>query len=173
MLKLRLSLAYLLLVALGTGVQAEDQEKAPPPPKPLTFQVPKGWKPIDPGDLVTARFQIGAGEQTATMTVTGLRGDGGGLAANINRWRSQVGLEPVPEKDAVRALQPVKVDGNSGHVLDLTGPEVAGKPTLRMRVGIVKHAEQTWYFRLIGPARLVGEQQTAFDGFLKSVRFSK
>jgi hypothetical protein len=143
------------------------------PPKPPTFQVPKGWRAVEPAPLCLARFQIGEGEQIATMTVVGLTGDGGGLVANVNRWRAQLGLEALAEKDALKFVQAIKVDGISGHTVDMTGPETLGKTTPRILAVMVKQGEQTWFFKLMGPASLIGEQKSAFEGFLKSVRFEK
>ena len=97
--------------------------------------------------------------------------DGGGLAANVNRWRAQLKLEALQEEEALKALRPIRVGGLPGHSLDVTGPDVPDKPATRIRVVMVKRADQTWFFKLMGPEKLVGEQAEAFDGFIKSVRF--
>jgi hypothetical protein len=151
----------------------KELKNEPPPPKSPAFQAPKEWQAVEPGEVTSARFQIGERDRIATMTVTGLKGDGGGLAANISRWRKVVGLEPLAEKDVLTTARPIKVDGISGHSVDLTGPEVTGKPTPRILVAVVKHGNETWFFKLEGPANLVAAQKSAFDGFLKSVRFEK
>jgi hypothetical protein len=107
------------------------------------------------------------------MTVTGLNGDGGGLPANINRWRAQVGLKSLEEKDSLNSAQPIKVDGVSGHAVDLTGPDIAETVRSRIPLVVVKKGDLTWFFRLAGPAPVVAEQKSAFNGFVKSVRFEK
>src|SRR5262249_52189486 len=146
----------------------------PPAPKPPTYQVPKEWKAVEPASpLISARFQIGEGERMATVVVTGLQGNAGGLAANVNRWRAQVGLDAVSEEAAVKSLQAIKVDGSAGHVADVTGPDAPDKVPTRIRVVVVTRGEHTWFFKLTGPATLVGEQVPAFDGFIKSIRFEK
>jgi hypothetical protein len=103
----------------------------------------------------------------------GLPGDAGGLAANVNRWRRQVGAELLPDEETLKTLRPIKLDGNAAHALDLTGPNVAGKTTQRILAAIVMRDGQTWFFKLSGPASLVGEQKAAWEAFLKSVRFGK
>jgi hypothetical protein len=163
----------ILATMLGSAARAKDPEKGSPAAKPPTFQVPKGWKSIDAGLISAARFRFGEGDRIGSMTVTGLKGDGGGLAANINRWRAQVGLESLAEKDALATAKPIKVDGISGHSLDLTGPEVTGKKTPRILVVVVKRGDRTWFFKLEGSSSLVASQNSAFDRFLKSVRFQK
>jgi hypothetical protein len=104
------------------------------------------------------------------------RGDprnGGRLTANVNRWRAQLGLEALSEDDAAKSVRTIKVDGLLAHSVDLTGPMVADKLTQRIQAVIVERGEQTWYFKLMGPASLVEEQGRAFDGFIKSIRFEK
>jgi hypothetical protein len=173
MSKTALFFACFLATSLGSSSPAEQPGKEPPPPKPPAFQAPKEWQAVEAGFVASARFQIRGGDRIATMTVTGLKGDGGGLATNINRWRTIVGLEPLPEKDALTTAQPIKVDGIPGHSLDLTGPDVTGKPTARILVAVVKQGNQTWFFKLEGPSNLVAAEKSAFDAFLKSVRFEK
>jgi hypothetical protein len=173
MSKISCTLACLLVVLLAFAALAQDSEKGSPPPKPPTFQVPRGWQARNAGSTSLARFQIGEGDRIALMTVTGLNGDGGGLVANINRWRAQVGLKSLAEKDALNSAQPIKVDGTSGHALDLNGTDATDKSARRILVAVVQHGDQTWFFRLAGPSSLVAEQKSAFDGFLKSIRFEK
>jgi HEAT repeat protein len=163
MSKLSLPLASLLAAILVSLGQAQDREK------PI-FQAPKGWRAVEAGPFAAARFFI-EGDWIASVTVMALPGDGGGLAANANRWRGQLGLPPWTQEDALKAAQSIKIDGIAGHTLDLTGPEVTGKPGLRILVAVAKRADQTWYFLLRGPAGVVGEQKADFDRFLKSVRF--
>jgi hypothetical protein len=79
----------------------------------------------------------------------------------------------VAEQDALKALESTKVDGLPGHSLDVTGPDGPGKPTPRIRAVMVRRGEQTWFFKMMGPAGLVGDEGPAFEGFMKSVRFEK
>ena len=47
-----------------------------------------------------------------------------------------------------------------------------GQSPVRMLVAMVPHGERTWFFKLVGPADTVGQQQEAFDRFVQSVRFT-
>jgi hypothetical protein len=152
---------------------AMGREKDAATPKPPTFEAPKGWKAVEAGMLTTARFQIGEGDRVATVTVTGLSGNAGGLAPNINRWRSQIGLETLSEKDALAMAKAIKVDRFSGHFIDMVGPKVPDKPARRILAVVLTQGDMTWFFKMDGPSSLVAEQKAAFDSFLKSVRFEK
>ena len=71
----------------------------PPPPSPnrLTWSAPTGWQAAPPSSMRVASFRVplegGAGE----CSLVRLAGDAGGLVANINRWRGQIGLAPADE----------------------------------------------------------------------------
>jgi hypothetical protein len=147
-----------------------DEPPEDTPPKPPAFRVPNGWQEVEAGLLASARFQIKDGDSQATVVVLAA---GGGLAANVNRWRGQLGLESLAEEDALKALKPRKVDGIGGHSFDLTGPDAPEKGTQRIRAVIMTRGERMWFFKLMGPASLVENQVAAFDGFIDSVRFEK
>src|SRR3954452_17498316 len=73
------------------------------PTKGLTYKTPKGWRAVEATQLLTAKLQVGQGGQTGTFTITALPAPAGGLAANINRWRAQVGLDPLKDEVAVKS----------------------------------------------------------------------
>lgn len=166
-------LRVVVLISSFTPCAAADEPKKMP--QPPTYKVPKSWEKIEPDKLgfTTARFQVGKGEKAVSVTLTKLGGIGGTVTANINRWRGQVGLESLEEKEALKTLQAAKVDGLPGHIFDVTGPEVEGKVTQRIVVVFVTKGEETWFVRIGGPAGSVAEQKADFDAFVKSMRFEK
>jgi hypothetical protein len=135
------------------------------------FKAPKGWHAVEEGGFAAARFQVGDGDRTASATVMALPGEGGGLVANVNRWRAQIGLDALDEQAVTKAVRPIKVDGLPGHGVDLTGPRTDGKASQRILAAVVKQGDRVWFFKLMGPADLVAEQKQAFDQFVESVRF--
>jgi hypothetical protein len=157
--------AVILLVAgvVGAASSQPTGDKSP------TFKAPKGWKPIEPGPIALARFEIGEKDELTTVAVVGLTGDGGGLVANINRWRAQLKLEPLADKDAMQSLKAIKVNGIDAHLWDTT----ADKAGQRIVAVILPREKQTWYIRMTGPTKMVADQKAAFDAFVKSVRFEK
>ena len=143
------------------------------PEKELTYKVPQGWREVEVTAFLKARYQVSNGEQTATFTIATLAAPGGGLIANVNRWRAQIGLEALAEAALLRSLKETKIDTLSGHVADLTGPKKEDQPAQRTLGAIVTRGEQAWFFKLTGPADLVGREKTGFEELLKSVRFAK
>jgi hypothetical protein len=72
----------------------------PPAAGAPQWEVPAGWQQQPPGSMVIGRFALGAQDAKAEVTVSSFPGDTGGLVANVNRWRGQVGLEPVEDAAA-------------------------------------------------------------------------
>jgi hypothetical protein len=120
--------------------------------------------------MSVAAFAIAAGDQRARMTVTPLAGAAGGLVGNINRWRGQIGLEPVEPSQLGEIIRKIDVAGVEAQYVDLVGPD--GPNGSQRILGVVAITGGTsWFFKLTGPANLVGGQKDAFESFVRSVRF--
>ena len=86
----------------------ENREEAPAA-LPLTFRAPLDWKERAPrGGISLATYDITDGDRAAEITITRA---GGNLADNVNRWRGQVGLNPVSEEQIRQDLRSIDVDG--------------------------------------------------------------
>ncbi len=145
----------------------------PPAHKNAQCARPEGWqKMAKPPEFAFAGFQFSEGGETATISLSPLEFQGGGLLENVNRWRHQLGLEEWDEERQVdKDVRPMEVDGEPAYFLDLTGKEVAGKPPQRIIGAIVELQNLTWFIKMIGPPGLVGRQKDTFSTFLRSVRF--
>ncbi len=157
---------------VGPGTQQPAAAAHPPVADdagpPIHFNAPPSWREIhDPNAL--AAFEIADGDQTAKATVTPLEGNGGGVLANVNLWRDQIGLGPIDE-NRLTDVPTLTVDGTASPYVDLASP--AGPPR-RMLGAIASRPGVTWFFKLTGPAELVGKQKTDFETFVKSVRFEE
>jgi hypothetical protein len=159
---------------IATRVDMATTKKAPAR-SPLTYSRPESWRELPPsakampGISVVAAFQVSEGEQMAEVTITQLAGEAGGVLANVNRWRSQIGLDPVTEEELRKDLQVTEIAGARGVLIDLLGPEKADRQ--RILAAISTQGDRSWFFKLKGPAELVGKQKTNFVTFIGSVRF--
>lgn len=162
-----------------TGTGGNDTMKMPPfarakaprvPPQArpgIKYQTPEGWTAAaKPGAMSVATLQVSAGGQTADVTVTPLSGDAGGLLNNVNRWRGQVGLNPVDEPQLAKEMQKLDVAGTTAPYFDLSGPR--GQ---RILIAVVPRGDTTWFIKMTGPTELVGKQKAAFEAFIRSLRF--
>lgn len=128
----------------------------------LQWTLPEGWKEKD--EKAAMRY--------ATLTVDGLDtlvsnfpGDVGGVHANLNRWRQQVGLGPVAADAVEKEFSRVELKGTTALVCDLQGQK-------RMLGAIVKDGDKTWFFKMTGDPEKVGKQKDAFDKLIKSLKWT-
>jgi hypothetical protein len=149
------------------------QPEVPAGSKPITYDVPAGWEELPASGFRVAAFRVRDGDRTADVTVIPLGGQAGGLLANVNRWRGEVGLPDITEAQLAKEAKEIGGTGNlKGFTVDLLGPESAGANRKRTLGAIFLHDERSWFVKLMGPADLVGKQQSAFDAFVKSLRFT-
>ncbi len=122
------------------------------------WTAPAEWnREADSSGIAAAVFSA---EGQTRITATTLFGDGGGTLANVNRWRDQMGLAPLPALDAsVAGL------AGAGARVDLAD---AGQ-TRRMIAVIVPSGTSTWFFKLTGPVAGVEAQKDRFDAFVRAV----
>jgi hypothetical protein len=133
------------------------------------WQVPSDWQEVSGGQFLVAKFLLkGAGDATAAVNVSRSAGDGGGLAANVNRWRGQLGLPPVDQI----STSPVEIAGvNTSLLVDLNGTNArTGQPTRLMGI-IVSQADHTWFYKLMGDTKIVANQRNAFIKFVQGVNY--
>jgi hypothetical protein len=156
--------------APGSGDARAALAQRPAANVPLSFKTPEGWKPQAAGQFGLLAFQVTGDGKTAQVTVSLLPGNGGGLAANVNRWRTQLKLEGASEEQIRKDLREIAVAGVKAPYLDLLGPETGGQRKEILGV-VVERDAQTWFFKMIGPAELVTRQKPAFEEFVRSVQF--
>jgi hypothetical protein len=135
-----------------------------------TWTVPADWREGQLAQFLVAKFIIGSGKATAAVNVSSLAGDGGGLLPNINRWRGQLGQPPVTDAD-ITTLPTVDASGTKATLVDFSGADArSGKPARLIGV-IVPLGGQTWFYKLMGDANVVAEQQNAFTQFVQSAKY--
>jgi hypothetical protein len=135
--------------------------------------VPAGWREVPPTQFLLAKYMLqGSGDATAEVSVSMLAGQGGGVMANVNRWRGQLGLSPLSEEDFSKQAQTVGVAGGQGTLVDMTGTDAkTGKPARLIGV-IAPQTDETWFYKLMGDEQVVGQQKDAFTKFIQTAKFS-
>ncbi len=135
----------------------------------LTWTAPANWQSRQGSSMRKATFAVvGEGGATADLAVTAFPGDVGGDAANVNRWRGQVGLAPVAEADALASIERLEVNGLKVGIVDIVDP--AAKSGVHMLGAMVPFEGATWFFKLLGPDPLVASQKAAFVEFVKTLK---
>jgi hypothetical protein len=132
------------------------------------FKQPDGWVREPRDRFSQLAFGVRDGDQSARITVSVLARDSGGLLANLNRWRDQVGLGQLSEETMETACEAFEIQGFTGHYVEFVSPdEVAPSEAIYGWIGLLP--DSNWFVKMRGDARLVQRERDAFRGFLKSL----
>jgi hypothetical protein len=108
----------------------------------------------------------------AECYVTRLTGDAGGLRANLDRWRDQVGRGRLTE-DEFAALEQVEMLGQSVPVLALEGDFTGMDGATRAGQGLLGvaciRAADSLFVKLTGPEAVVRAEHGNFLSFVRSL----
>jgi len=151
----------------------------------VRWTAPATWKAEAPRPMRAATYSIplAAGDQGIAECVVNYfgPGQGGGVEANIERWRGQVlGADGKPaaakiDKRTVRGI-PVTLIDSSGTYTGMGGPMSGGsKPAASYRLigAIVEGPGGSVFFKLTGPAKTIGAEQKTFEQLLASIQPDK
>jgi hypothetical protein len=142
----------------------------------VVYTIPTEPTPPDSWGLASAfgpekaRFTITDTNGTASVTMTVLQGDGGGLLENVNRWRGQLGLEKLEEENLADAVKPVKGLSKEARMIDITGISQRTQVESRLVGVIVSDNELTWFYKLMGSPPVVEEAKVGFLEYLPQWR---
>jgi hypothetical protein len=167
-----------LLVVGSAGLLAESAAG-------IRWTAPAAWKVEAPRPMRAATYSIGpvAGDRGITECVVNYfgPGQGGGVEANIERWKGQVqgpDGKPAPATVGKRTVRgvPIVVVDTSGAYTGLGGPMMASAkpvPSYRLLGAIVEGPGGSLFFKLTGPARTIAANEKNFDRLLASIQLDK
>jgi len=131
--------------------------------QPKWAELPAGWT-VGPANAMRKGSWTVAGPGTSKgeVAVTVFPGNVGGVTANVNRWRGQIGLAPATDAEVAAAAQPGKVGTAAGQLyrFDSTDGQKA------MVALMVPKDGSTWFFKFSGDRDAVNAQTAAFLKFL-------
>jgi hypothetical protein len=133
------------------------------------WTVPEGWQETPPTQMLLGRFEVKEGDDQLEITVSAFPGDVGGTVANVNRWRTQIGLPPQSETEIKEALEPLDLADGRAILVDMTNPREGG--AIRVIGVIWPRGASTWFYKLSGDGSLAEREKEAFVGFVQSVRY--
>ena len=137
---------------------------------PFRWETPAGWKAIPATPFRQLNFAL-PGDAECYLSV--LPAGGGGLLANVNRWRSQLGQPPLDEA-GVSALPRLTLLGNPAAWVELQGtyqgpgePPRAGWAVLGL---LMERDGGLVAVKLLGPSSAVAAQREGLLAFAASLR---
>ncbi len=139
----------------------------------LVYDTPAGWTE-KPGSLMRdLNFTFGPNGE-GECYIARLPGAGGGLAANVNRWRSQMGASALTEEE-VAALPTRPLFGQPARFVSVDGTFSPGMgsdqtfPNHRLMGLILASDAGAVFVKMTGPKDLVDQNSAAFDQFVSSL----
>lgn len=130
----------------------------------LRWTAPAAWAVKTGSSMRKGSFAVKGDGGEADLGITAFPGATGGLEANLNRWRGQVGLPALPPAEVVAATEKFESNGLQFLVVDYAanGTRLVG--------AIVPYNGNSWFFKLMGPDAVVAGQKTVFLEFLHTVK---
>ncbi len=150
-----------------SGAGASEGAAAQPPAasgESLTWTLPEGWEETpNTSSMRVATIQAGDTE----VAITRFPGAVGSLVDNVNRWRSQLGLEPVATADD-QPMEHFDAAGVHMELMELAGPNASSQAML---VVICRRSDMTWFVKMTGDGAAVDAEHRRFRTFAESLRF--
>ena len=137
---------------------------------PLKWVIPNHWQKESPTAMQEAAFSIHKKNETVLVSVVSLGGTGGGLRANINRWRNQLQLAPIAPDDPLPV--PQKIGPHMVTIVEIES-EVpsSGKQLTKLIVAMISHESKTYFFKMQGGTAGVASEKEPFLKVIEDVRF--
>lgn len=141
----------------------------------LVWEVPQGWTELPEEASSSMRMidiRFGPNNE-GECYVSLMPGSAGGLNANVNRWRSQMGLPPLDEA-GIAALPKKPFFNRDATYIEMDGDfsgfgATDAKKDYRM-LGLIHSADEaTIFVKLTGPRTVVEENTAQFEAFCQSI----
>lgn len=150
--------------APGGGV-APGADTATAAADAFDYDLPDGWEAVAPTSMRVVNLRV-ASEPRAECTLVLLGGDAGGLRANIDRWRGQMGLGPLDDA-AFEALPTSTLLGRDAARVDLVGAYggMSGEKQtgFRMLGLLAVDPAGSAFLKFTGPADVIAANEDGFD----------
>ncbi len=168
-------------VDIPSSTRFFDDAKQEPQQRPnfrelLTWTIPEGWSESATPDASGMRMldlRFGP-NQEGECYISLMPGPAGGLEANVNRWRTQMGQTPYTAEEIAKLSKKPFFNRDATYIAfdgDFKGFGAEQAKTGYRLLGLIHSAEQaTIFVKLTGPKALVDQNAAAFDTFCQSIK---
>jgi hypothetical protein len=163
----------------STRFYDDAKEEAPKRPgfrELLTWTLPEGWTESttpDPMGMRVLDLRFGPNHE-GECYISLMPGPAGGLEANVNRWRTQMGQPPYTADEIAKLPTKPFFNRDASFVAfdgDFKGFGAEAAKTGYRMLGLIHSADQaTIFVKLTGPKALVEQNAAAFDTFCQSIK---
>ena len=151
--------------------QAKTEERAPA--GQLKWDTPEGWvQETNTSSMRLATFTVGAGDSKTICTIVPLKGEAGGLKANVLRWLGQLKIQLQSEEELNNFLEQKTEFTTKGEfpgvLVDFT-PLAQKADDMSMLVGIVKVSDTSLFVKMSGARDILAANRPALETLCKSI----
>jgi hypothetical protein len=150
----------------------------------LKFKTPSGWIEEKPSSTMrVGQFKLPKAEgdtEDATVVVYYFgQGQGGGTAANIERWVGQMkqpeaaATKPSEETLTVNGLKVTSVDVRGTYTAEMApgSGTFHNSANFRLRAAVIETPKGSYYLKVVGPEKTIGKWESSITEFVKSFEF--
>lgn len=153
-------------------VQAKTEE--PTSPNQLRWDTPEGWtQEVNTSTMRLATFTFGESEKNTICTIVPLKGEAGGLKANVLRWLGQLKIQLQSEEELNAFLNQKTSFTTKGEfpgvLVDFTTLAQKADDTT-MLVGIIKISDTSLFIKMSGARDILIANRPALESLCKSIR---
>lgn len=146
-----------------------NTKKLPESDRSPNWKVPAHWQEKAPGPMILSAYNVTGGAGAAEVTISKFPGDVGGMTANVNRWRGQLGLAPLGDGEMGSAVKSLEVGGKKdAYLVDFKGRNARTGKDARLVAAAVPRGGETWFFKLLGDEGVVEKEKDTFLQFIQS-----
>jgi len=135
------------------------------------WQLPEGWVQVPPRPMRIATFAV-AGNKDIDCYLTSLTGNAGGVEANVNRWRGQVGLPPATPEEMAQ-MPRIEMLGRQAPLVEAAGEfrgmDGEARPGWVLLGAVVDLDGEMLFAKMTGPEQAVRAEKDRFVAFCNSI----
>ena len=139
----------------------------------LIWETPAGWVQAERSQMRPVNLAFGPNRE-GECYLSLLPGGGGGVLANVNRWRKQMGQPEITEEELAKMPKKTLM-GIQGTYVSIEGAYTSvgateAKADHQMLGIVAAMGEAGLFVKMVGPKALVEANTQAFDQFVTSLR---
>lgn len=139
----------------------------------LIWETPAGWVQAERSQMRPVNLAFGPNRE-GECYLSLLPGGGGGVLANVNRWRKQMGQPEITEEELAKMPKKTLM-GIQGTYVSIEGAYTSvgateAKADHKMLGIVAAMGEAGLFVKMVGPKALVEANTQAFDQFVTSLR---
>ena len=137
----------------------------------FAWKAPNGWVKGSEQAMRLVTYQLGSKRNTECY-ITVLPGKAGGVGENINRWRKQMGNQPM-KSETLSALSEIQILNQNAKIAEIkgnyTGMDSVTKKDFMMQAAVCELPNNMLFIKMVGPQLDVEKERGNFLQFCASI----